>query len=146
KAELEKKKSDEVKAKSELDRARVLLGYHHIRAPISGILQPTNRKAGEGIRAQETLFQIQNTDVLRAEGTVPMGNSYRVKPGMDVVIEPSKEMSPLKTIPASEQRINGIAFSHHPEPRIVVASEDKSVKVYNLKGDPPTVLWHGVPV
>ena len=146
KAESEEKWALQIKAGSEMDKARVQLEMHHIRAPISGMLQPTNRKPGEGIRAQETLFQIQNTDLLQAEGTIPTGYRYQVKRNMEVIIEPSVEMAPRKRFVASAGRINGIAFSNHADPQIVVACEDKTAKVYSLAEVQLHVFAHDVAV
>jgi WD40 repeat protein len=146
-ADFEEKKALRTKAEKEKEKAKVQLDKHHIRSPISGLLQPTNRKLGEGIRAQETLFQVQNIDVLRAEGTVPIGYRYLLREGMPVVIEPSVPNVQFKKLWPHNAPITGIALSNHPDPLVVTVSEDTYAKVMSwVTGDLIRSCKHDVAV
>jgi hypothetical protein len=44
---------------------------------------------GEAIRAQETVFQLQNIDRLQAEGAIPIGYHYLIDRRAEVIAKPA---------------------------------------------------------
>ena len=135
------KKAALTKAQEELKKAAVLLEMYYIRSPINGMIQPFNRTPGEGVKANDTIFQVLGTTALRAEGTVPTGYHPRLARGMPVLIEASREEMPTLTLPNHRKAITGIAIGNRtaignntPEPVIVTSSEDKTVSVSTRAG------------
>lgn len=125
------KRATVAKAKEEVGRAKVLLDKHYIRSEIDGIIIPTNKKAGEAVRASEVILQVQNVDKLRLEGLIDPGYRGMLREGMQAMVEPAIEIN-QQSVQAHFLPITAVAVANAPDqdPYYVSASEDKSVRVW----------------
>jgi len=119
------------KAEQELASVKVLHEFHYLRAPLDGIMIPTNRKSGEAVRASETVVQIQNVEKLRLEGLIDPGYRAILREGMQVMVEPAIEIN-QQSVQAHFLPITSVAVANAPaqDPYYISASEDKSVRVW----------------
>jgi WD40 repeat protein len=134
--------ADWKKAEADHDKAKIYFEYFTIRTDKAGTIQPFTRKAGESIKASETLLQIQATDVLRAEGSVAVGYIGRLKRFMPVLVEPLVEEAPRSRRRFHTQAINGVAVAGNlPNPYIVSVSDDKTARVWDGRSDYETAIF-----
>lgn len=138
------------KAEEEDKMALVVLGEHEIRSTIPGMIKRFYRRPGESVKALEPVAEIQNLDMLRAEGlldyqylsAVPADRNLRV------IIEPAPQNRPLQVLEGHLQAVRAVAVSKDKEnPLIVAGSDDKTVRVWDRKTKVQKANWvHGVPV
>ncbi|WZO99574.1 efflux RND transporter periplasmic adaptor subunit [Isosphaeraceae bacterium EP7] len=73
---------------AELELNQQILEEHTIRAPIDGVIIEVHRQPGESIRANEAVVRMGNLARLRAFAYVPVDESYKVKEGQLVDLQP----------------------------------------------------------
>ena len=118
-------------ARLEKDQSDVMVDQHRITSPIHGQVKSIFRRRGEAVKGLETVFQIQNLEVLRIEGQVDIQYRSRLRPGMKVYVEPSLPISSVAYFPGHLQEITAVAVSNDAKnPQIVSASEDNTVRVW----------------
>src|SRR5262245_15737554 len=105
--------ADLKKAQEEFNSAQINYAYFTIHSDIGGILQPFNQHPGQSVKALESVMQVQNTSMLRAEGLVSMGYFGRLKSGMPVTIEPTVEEAPAAQRKFHTLAVNGVAVSNN---------------------------------
>jgi WD40 repeat protein/biotin carboxyl carrier protein len=130
--------------------AKVQLDKHELRSSINGIVKSIYRKPGEAVKEQEPVLQIQNLDILRAEGMLP-AQYLPLLPnprGKTAYLEPSAQLAPKQDLPGHWAAVTGVAVAKEPRrPLIVTASEDKTVRVWDRNtGLPKYIRDTGVPV
>src|SRR5439155_26401312 len=89
------------KAEAELDQARLVLDLHYLKNMLRGksVVKKIHKYGGEGIKAQETVLQLNNISRLRVEGSVGAQDFLALRKGQECYLEPSVE-----TRPAYEQK------------------------------------------
>jgi hypothetical protein len=118
-------------AKCELNQAQAALKMHEIRSALSGVVKEIYKHQGEGIKAGERVFQIQSAERLRLEGLVDAQHLPHLKAQKEVVVEPTRQVRPDRVLRGHFREVTGIAVSKGREPRIVSASEDGTVRVWD---------------
>jgi WD40 repeat protein len=129
-------------AEKELNSALTDLNFHSLRNMIPGrsVIKTIEKKEGDSVRTGETVMQLQNTSLLRAEGLVDVSYMEKLKRNAQVRVEPSYETSHLTTLPGHRKEITSVAVllkvggakNAPPEPFIISGSLDKYVFVWNL--------------
>jgi multidrug efflux pump subunit AcrA (membrane-fusion protein) len=87
----------------ELNAAMTQLNMHRIESSISGIVKVLYKNPGEAVKNLESVMQIQNPDLLRAEGTVEVQVAQRLLKAMkkgkvDVLVEASQPEAPAAVL------------------------------------------------
>lgn len=137
-------------AKVELEQAQLYLTQHEVRNQLGvkhAIIKEIFRERGESVKPQDKIMELQSLDRFMAEGHLDVNHYQRVKVGMAVTIEPTQEESPLRVLKAHRAEITSIAFTKDDDPRIVSASEDRTVLVWDRKQFGPVHFFaHEEPV
>jgi WD40 repeat protein len=135
-------------ARSELRQAQSILKLHAIRAAISGAITDVYKHRGEAVKEQDPLFQIQNLDVIRAEGLVEIQDAKKLTTGMPVVVEPIQSVAPRLVLRGHREAVTAVAVSGKPVNiqgeryrHVVSASEDRTARVWAVRQEKDT--WVG---
>ena len=134
-------KADMIQKNQEFEKAKVDYDYYYVRSNIAGMIQPFKAKAGESIKALDTLMQIESTESLRADGEVPVSFARRLVAGMPVSIEPSREIAPVAARPFHTRAVNAVAISNHSSPFIISVGDDQTARVWNGHSDYETAIF-----
>jgi WD40 repeat protein len=142
------------KADADFKEAVVMLRKYYITTRVKGIIRSVPKRAGEFARVGDKLFEIQSTERVRLEGSMDVQYYDRVKPGMQVTVEPAIDDTPVSSSFWHRQEVTGVAVTGTPtRPLIVSTSSDGSALVWvpNLsktpsQSGPPHILPHPVPV
>jgi WD40 repeat protein len=118
-------------AKLEWNQTKTALSMHEVRAAISGFIRTIYKYKGESVKNLEPILQIQNLDLLRAEGLVDIQYRYQLKPKMTAVVEAVRQKPPKLTLVGHLQEVTGVAWTGEKEPRIVSCSDDGTVRLWN---------------
>lgn len=103
---------------------------HQIRSPISGEVIKLYKRAGEGVRAGETVVRVANFDRLYVEGAIPLPLRHMVRPGMRVLVEPERQRGWLKELRGHTATVTGVSLTS--DGRFLVSSgEDGRVVVWD---------------
>ena len=73
-------------AKAALAQLRILLGYHRIVSPVSGIVDSRNIDPGDTVSQQVPLFIINQQGNVKVKGAVPESSFFSLKKGQPAVI------------------------------------------------------------
>lgn len=131
-ADLETKKSQEVKAKGDVDKINVRFEQHYISGrKLNGIVRQLYKRPGEAVKQADPILQIHGLERLRVEGAVDLQFANAVKVGEEVLIEPSIMPAPEKINYAHLQAVTSVAVSAQDKPVILSASEDRRVNIWN---------------
>lgn len=126
-----------IKATSDSENARTLLDKHRPKSTVNGIVKKVFKNPGEFVKAGEPIMEIQRTDVVSVEGTLPIQYGRYLKPGMRVEIEPDLPVSEDREIGSAQHRreVTGLAVTGHKgRPLVVSAGLDNSTLVWDLFG------------
>ena len=122
------------KSEGDQTKASVRLQMHEIRSTVDGKVKQIYRRPGEAVKGAEVVMQIENRDRIRVEGYVDLQNVEQVKPGTEVLVEPSLLRSPLQSLSTHQQAITCLAVSSHRDrPLVLSASEDRMVHVWDRR-------------
>jgi WD40 repeat protein len=134
-------------AELEREQARTVLEMHAIRATIPGIVKAIYKRPGEAVKSYEPVLQIQDLTRLRAEGLVDGEYLGRLHKGMRVVLEPARVQGPAQSLVGHLQPVTCVAVSRGPNPFIVSAGEDGTVRVWDRASRRERHVWpHGAAV
>jgi WD40 repeat protein len=135
KYEADSKQAAIVVADAERDQAVKTLDMCDIKSKISGVVKSFYRHKGEWIKSLEPqVLQIQNYDLLRAEGMVDKQYLNHLHPGDSVVIEATQSDNPDLTFPGHRQQVTAVAVNKDQQnPLIVSAGDDAAIVVWDLK-------------
>jgi WD40 repeat protein len=121
-------------ATQEMDKALKTLDKHKIKSKISGKVKAIYKQPGEAVRSTgpvDPVLQIQNYDLLRAEGQMEQQYAQDVRKGDEVVIEPTIRESAKQTFSGHRLEITGVAVSKDAQnPYIVSGSDDGKIMVW----------------
>jgi WD40 repeat protein/biotin carboxyl carrier protein len=125
-------------AKKEAEQAETVLGQHEIRSSIAGVIKTIYKYPGEAVKGAaqqgggaEPIMQIINLKKLRAEGMVDEQQLPYLRKDMQVVVEHPIAQRPLQTLVGHLQEVTGVAVTRGDNPRIVSASLDGTVRVWD---------------
>jgi WD40 repeat protein len=138
----------------EAGQAEAEYRQHEIRNLIPGksYIKTIYKTPGEGIKNQEPVMQLYSTARLRVEGAVEVGEVLQLREamrahggqkgfGLNVIVEPTQDLSPLPLPKAHTSEITGVAVSHDPKqpanPRFVSAGEDGKICVWRRHEERP---------
>jgi WD40 repeat protein len=144
--ESQAKLAEIVAAEKEFNSAKTELNFYSIQNKIPGvsIIKAIEKKEGEAVKNLETVMQLQNTSLLRAEGMVDSSYLEKLhgKRKTSVRVEPSYETAPLKTLLGHRKEVTSVAVTvmtpneeqkgQAAEPVIISASSDKYVFVWSV--------------
>jgi hypothetical protein len=136
-------------AEAEVDKAQTALRHHEIRneMPTAGIVKAVKKHLGDMVKPQETILELYSLENLRADGQVDVQYLNRLEPGVPVSLEPNILESPYRTLSGHRGEITGVAVLGRGQAmRIVSASEDKMVAVFNQAGGQVRVFYPSEPV
>jgi len=138
-------------SQQELHQALKIVEMHQIKSKISGIVKIIYKHCGEAVRnagPQDPVLQIQNFDVLHAEGMMDVQYLSAVKKGDTVIVEPTVREGARQTFSGHRLEITGVAVSKDPrKPLIVSSSDDGTIMVWQRSsGLPIRVLNNRSPV
>jgi WD40 repeat protein len=124
-------------AKRELNAAVSILNKHEIRADRSGVIKVIYKRENEAVKNLDPVLQIQDPTQLRVEVLVDVQDIGRVKEQMQVTVEPTVIMPPLRTLRGHLLEVHAVAVGKNNV--VVSASEDKTARGW----DPRTgrELW-----
>jgi WD40 repeat protein len=123
------------RTEGEYQKALEKLSHHYVRAPFDGVIVQFVKRVGEGVKATESMLQIQNSHrALGIEGNLEVQYASKVKIGSQVYFEPSLLEPPLaQRLPhTSSKPITAVAVGiRNKKPVIISASEDGAVVVWD---------------
>jgi WD40 repeat protein len=122
----------------ELNAAMTTLSMHRIESTIPGTVKTLYKNSGEAVKNLESVMQIQNPDLLRAEGSVEVQVAQRLKAmrartkkDVEVLVEASQPEPPAAVLDKGHLgEVTCVAVSKGPNPVIVSGSEDRTVRVW----------------
>jgi WD40 repeat protein len=143
-----------LKAREDLNKARVVLDEHEIRSTIGGTINRFYRKPGESIRELDPLAEVQNLSQLRVEGLLDVQNRPLLAQQMKangravkVVVEAAPQTGAVQELLGHLQPVRAVAVTKDPKrPLIVSAGEDRTVRVWDRLEGQKAVLPHNVAV
>jgi WD40 repeat protein len=117
---------------------------HEIRSSVPGVVKSVLKNPGEGVHPLETVFQIHDYSRLRAEGLLEAEYLPYIHAGTKIFIEHAPSLGPQREFRDHLLPVTCVAVSQRQGvTRILSASEDGSVRVYDLlKGGQQAVFWH----
>lgn len=126
----EELKAAEVTSKQrELNAALTDLRMHEIRASIDGVVKEIYKNhQGDAVKPYEQVLQLQNPSRLRVEGLLDLQEAYKLKEGMEVIVEASRMDEPRLVIRGHLNTVNCVAVSKGKRPVIVSGSEDETLR------------------
>jgi WD40 repeat protein len=130
-------RATKIKATSDKESAETLLRKHRPQATVTGIVKKVFKNPGEFVKAGDPILEIQRTDVVMVEGTVPAQYGRFLKPGMKVAIEPDLPVSEDRDLGSvcHRREVTGIAVTGHKgRPLVVSAGLDNNALVWDLFG------------
>lgn len=133
-AEAEEKKAGIKLAEPEVERAADRLAKHEIKAPFDGQVVQILKNAREGVKVNETMFQIVNAEQLRVEGFLDRQYMSQVKEGMPAQVDPTLYFAaPItQTTFHRNKPITALAVSQNTRvPLILSAAEDNQVFIWD---------------
>jgi WD40 repeat protein len=130
-------KAEQIKAaQSEVYSAETDASWYVLRNPLEGVsvIKSIDKKAGDAAKNLETVLQLQNDSLLRAEGMVevPYLGRLLARKGTKVRVEPTYEEAPLRTLLGHRREVTGVAVSEdRTGPVLISGSLDKSVRIWD---------------
>jgi len=128
-------------AEQELHQAIKTVDMHQIKSKISGMVKVIYKHRGEAVRnagPQDPVLQIQNFDLLHAEGMMDVQYLSAVKKGDSVIVEPTLREGARQTFSGHRLEITGVAVSKDPRnPLIVSGSDDGTIMVWQRSSSLP---------
>jgi WD40 repeat protein len=141
--EVQSKEQAIIVAKEELAQANKTDEMYEIHAKIPGIVKTLYKHEGESVKNLEPVVQLQNYDLLRAEGLVDAQYGHSLHKGMQVVLEPTQRENAVQLFSGHRMEINGVAVSKDPQnPLIVSASEDGTAMVWDRNSKRPRQVFY----
>lgn len=117
-----------IKAQQELLQSIAILGKHEVRATIDGTVKMIYKNRGDAVKNLDPILQIQNPKRLRVETVMEIHETGGMKPGMEVIVEPSRPEQPRLVLRGHLLEVTCVAVSKGARPVIVSGSEDRTLR------------------
>jgi WD40 repeat protein/biotin carboxyl carrier protein len=128
--EMKKAREERDAAEKELDRTRLVLQQHAIRAGLTGEIVKVYKRTGEAVKQAEALFRVANCNSLRVEGLCKIQQASLIRVGMHALVEPDVRGEQMTKMIGHTGPITALAIS--PDGRLLAsASEDRIVFLWN---------------
>src|SRR5207247_939304 len=101
---------------------------HEIRATKPGVVRALYKNSGDAVKANDPVLQIQDLSRLRVEALLDVQEARRLKERMRAVVELSQPDAPRLDLAGHLDEVRAVAVTAGPEPLVVSASEDRSVR------------------
>lgn len=137
-------------AQAELETSQHMLKQHEVRNKIRlprSTIKQVLKNTGDTVKASEPILQLFNTEFLVAEGLLEEKNMEYVRRARQVILEPTREESPLRILKAHRNEVTGVAVTHDfqivangqkvKRDLIVSGSKDGRVLVWSLQQTEP---------
>ncbi len=126
-----------IKAVSDKETSETLLRKHQPQSTVNGIIKKVFKNAGEFVKAGDPIMDVQRTDVVLVEGTLPAQYGRELKHGMTVQIEPDLPVSEDRGLGTAQHRreVTGVAVTgHEGRPLVVSAALDNTALIWDVYG------------
>jgi WD40 repeat protein/biotin carboxyl carrier protein len=144
--EIKKASEEREAAQKELDRAKVVLQQHAIRAGLDGEIVKVYKRPGETVKQGEPLFRIANSNSLRVEGLCKIQQASLIRVGMHALVEPEIRGEQMTQLIGHTGAITALAISSDGR-LLASAGEDRSVFLWNWpQGSRHAELLHSAEV
>lgn len=131
------------KNESELRSAMAQQARYFVTSPINGRIVNILKSRDEFAKAGDAIMEVQATDRVRVEGKLDAAYRTLVRPGMKVIVEPARPISPNPLSVSHRQEVTGLAVTAHPgRPLVVSGGLDASALVWDVTG---TKQYHRLP-
>jgi WD40 repeat protein len=137
----------------DLSHARFVLEQHRVKnmLPVKTcVIKAVYKRTGEAVKELEPILQLSAVDRLTADGSVGLEYVNRLAIGKKVIVEPTREMNPLRVWRSHKKEITAVAVAYAgpaAEPLAASASEDGTVCLWDQKYAGPIGLFtHSHPV
>ena len=139
--QIEKATLDQEIARLTLDQKQAELDRHTIKSPLDGIVIEVIKHPGEAVQQGDPIMHVVNTDVVRVEGFVTVGEAARVRPGDPV--EARIDASRLDGLPPelAEMTFDGTVMFVDP----TVGTIGGDIRVWARVENPENLLKAGLP-
>lgn len=128
--EIKKACEEREAAQKELERAKVVLQQHAIRAGLDGEIVKVYKRTGETVKQGEPLFRIVNCNSVRVEGLCKIQQASLIRIGMHTLVEPEIRGEQMTQLIGHTGAITGLAIS--ADGRLLAsAGEDRRVFLWN---------------
>ncbi len=128
--EIKKAREERETAQKELEKTRVVLQQHEIRAGLAGEIVKVYKRPGEAVKQAEPLFRVAQFNSLRVEGLCKIQQANLVRVGMRTLVEPEIRGEQMTQLVGHTGAITALAAS--ADGRLLAsASEDRSVLLWN---------------
>ena len=128
--EIKKAREEREAAQKELDRAKVVLDQHEIRAGLAGEVVKVYKRTGEAVKQAEPLFRVANCNSLRVEGLCKIQQAGLIRVGMRALVEPEVRGEQMTQLIGHTGTITALAISANGR-LLASASEDRTVLLWN---------------
>ncbi len=128
--EMKKATEEREAAQKELDRAKVVLQQHAIRAGLDGEIVKVYKRKGETVKQGEALFRIANCNSMRVEGLCKIQQASLIRVGMTALVEPEIRGEQMTQLIGHTGAITALAISSDGR-LLASAGEDRSVFLWN---------------
>jgi WD40 repeat protein len=122
-------------ARIEMEMAEILLKQHEIRNSLPNKvaeLKSIYKHRGEAVKEHEPVMQLYRVDTLKVDALAEVQFQNRLRQGIPVTIEPTREEAPQRVLRGHKGEINAVAFMQGAtQPLVLSASEDGSVGVWS---------------
>ncbi len=136
------------KTEGELVQAETQTGRYWIQSQINGRVVKLLKNQGEYAKAGDPILEVQATDRVRIEGKLDIGYGEVVRPGMRVLVEPSRPVSPTGPSVSHRQEVTGVCVTGHAgRPLVVSGGLDNAAIIWEAAGGKSAArLPHPTPV
>ncbi len=129
---------ERVKTLGELLQAQTQYTRCWVECPINGRIVKLLKNQGDFARTGDPILEVQATDQVRIEGKLDIGYSDVVRPGMRVLVEPVRPVSPTGPSVSHRQEVTGVCVTGHPgRPLVVSGGLDNAALLWDVTGPKP---------
>ncbi len=128
--EIIKAREEREGAQKELEKTRVVLQQHEIRAALAGEIVKVYKRTGEAVKQAEPLFRVADCNGLRVEGLCKIQQAKLIRVGMRALVEPDFRGEQMTQLIGHTGAITALAISADGQ-LLASASEDRSVMLWS---------------
>ena len=134
-------------SENELRQAQLHFRYHELRNKVPfrrSMIKQIYKFTGDPVKEQEPVMQVYSLDNFLAEALVEAQHLDRIRPEMNIAIEPTHEKGPADAQPVHRGEVTAVAFTNDADrPRVVSGGLDRALSVWvPFSFAPPARLRH----